>query len=43
MALATGWGMRRTDKPKPPSDERPDRRFEDWEPLEDLLTTLAVR
>jgi hypothetical protein len=33
----------RIDEPEAPSDERPDRQFEDWQPLEDLLTTLAVR
>jgi hypothetical protein len=33
----------RSDEPEAPSDERPDRHFDDWEPLEDLLTTLAVR
>jgi hypothetical protein len=33
----------RSDKPKAQSDERPDRHFDDWQPLEDLLTTLAVR
>jgi hypothetical protein len=33
----------RSDEPEAPSDERPDRQFDDWEPLEDLLTTLAVR
>ena len=32
----------RSDKPEAPSDERPDGQFDDWEPLEDLLTTLAV-
>jgi hypothetical protein len=33
----------RSDEPEALSDELPDRQFDDWEPLEDLLTTLAVR
>jgi hypothetical protein len=33
----------RSDEPETTSDERPDRQFENWKPLEDLLTSLAVR
>jgi hypothetical protein len=32
----------RNDEPGATLDERPDRHLDDWEPLEDLLTTLAV-
>jgi hypothetical protein len=31
----------RSDKPVAASGERPDRPFEDWQPLEDLLSSLA--
>jgi CSLREA domain-containing protein len=40
---ALGSLYSRNDEPEAPSDKRPERQFEDWQPLEDLLTTLAVR